>query len=253
MVSTTLDELQEFAARTAGPRHDDFSTQALARAVAEVRAPAAGAAGGVPSARGRPRVSVGVRGDPGPVGVVRSRRARAHRSAGGPSLLGVARSVRADRVRARRIGRGVPSGGRGQAAARDRPIPPPGALRAPPARGGPEPLGVGVHRWDRAAAGPAREGRGIRSPVRSRPVLRGTAALLFGPAYPTGAGPAGRRPAARPARRPPADPPPGPPDICASPTPSIRTYLRTRSPSRAPAPSRCSWRRTASLRSTWRR
>jgi hypothetical protein len=33
--STTLDELQEFAARTAGPRHDEFSSLALARAVAE--------------------------------------------------------------------------------------------------------------------------------------------------------------------------------------------------------------------------
>jgi hypothetical protein len=33
--STTLDELQEFAARTAGARHDEFSAQALARAIAE--------------------------------------------------------------------------------------------------------------------------------------------------------------------------------------------------------------------------
>ncbi|MCI4360673.1 MAG: hypothetical protein L3J91_03140 [Thermoplasmata archaeon] len=35
MPSTTLDELQEFAARTAGARHDEFSAQALARAIAE--------------------------------------------------------------------------------------------------------------------------------------------------------------------------------------------------------------------------
>jgi hypothetical protein len=35
VASTTLDELQEFAARTAGARHDAFSAQALARAVAE--------------------------------------------------------------------------------------------------------------------------------------------------------------------------------------------------------------------------
>jgi len=33
--STTLDDLQEFAARTAGARHDDFSALALSRAVAE--------------------------------------------------------------------------------------------------------------------------------------------------------------------------------------------------------------------------
>jgi hypothetical protein len=33
--STTLDELQEFAGRMAGARHDEFSSQSLARAVAE--------------------------------------------------------------------------------------------------------------------------------------------------------------------------------------------------------------------------